>query len=158
MLVFLKVVRACYYLFTAFQIWMIIKNDAENEDVTWWTCLYPIIVTSAVAMFNWEFNLLCDMVAAPERAWYIWALLIILVVSSYWAYAYYPIMKENPFWGPEYSYRVARAKQHEKMAVKKAEKRAMATKTQKKLRKERSLFEKFMRKIARRLVALIENY
>ena len=105
MSVILTVAYIMYVVLTIMQLVVLLYNDFAHGKVSWWTLIYPTVVTGAVVAFNWEFSLLVGLYERPADMAIVWVAFILLAVCSYWAYAYYPYVRRNPFWKSCYGWR-----------------------------------------------------
>ena len=103
--VVLSVVQILHVVITIMQLAIILFNDFTHSNVSWWTLIYPTVVTGVVVTFNWEFSLLVALYDEPAKQLVVWVAIILLSISSYWAYAYYPYVRRNPFWKSSYGWR-----------------------------------------------------
>ena len=87
-----------YIMVSLAQLGTLLFNDFHQNRVSWWTLIYPTVVTGAVVMFNWEFSLLLNVYEKPADMVVVWIAFILLTQFTYWAYAWYPRMRRNPFW------------------------------------------------------------
>ena len=98
MSVILAVAYVGYVLLSIAQLGTLLINDFVLGKVSWWTLIYPTVITGAVVMFNWEFSLLLSIYEEPAQMVVVWIAFILLTQFTYWSYAYYPKLRRNPFW------------------------------------------------------------
>ena len=79
-----------YALMVIIELAVIVVLDFRKQEVSWWTLLYPVVVTAIVLIFNWEFSLLLEVYANPAHHGSVWVAFAILSLGTYGAYAYYP--------------------------------------------------------------------
>lgn len=93
-----------YIALTVLQVAVLFINDFTHDRVSWWTVLYPTILSAFVVFFNWEFSLLVRLYEHPGEMAIVWLVFFILAIFTYCGYAYYPRMRRNPFWKSTYGW------------------------------------------------------
>ena len=86
----LPVAYVAYALMVIIELAVLVFLDFRKQEVSWWTLLYPVVVTAIVLIFNWEFSLLLEVYANPAHHGSVWVAFAILSLGTYGAYAYYP--------------------------------------------------------------------
>lgn len=83
-----------YVLFVICENLVIFYDEFLKRGVTWWT-LYPVLVTAATAMFNWEFWMFCKMFERPAEMAAVWFAFILLFAYTACAYINFPRLRRN---------------------------------------------------------------